>query len=174
MSINQFRRSTKANNNDLFYIIDTSGNRPVTKLITTSNLLEDVQNNVEIPPSQPPLTLTTKSASLVVTGSGYQSASLALGNSFILTKVTSNLSNIRVRLYLNQTFANADINRAIGATLPTSHGLIYDAVFSGSTVSLDVLPSAIASTNQDSILVINNLLGSQQSISLIFTYIPLF
>lgn len=170
--IKNFRRSIKPEDDHLLYIIDTSGNRPITKLITTKNLLAGAQD--VITPSQPPLALLTKSVSLEIPGSSYQIMALPLGDSFILSSVASNLSNIRVRLYLNQSFANADVNRAIGATLPVSHGLIYDAVFTGSIVFLNVLPSAIASPNQDSIIVVNNLLGTVQNINLIFTYIPLF
>lgn len=118
------------------------------------------------------LSVNTLEANLEVNANSYSQRALNIGNGFALSKVATNISNIRVRLYLNQSFASADINRAVNSILPTSHGLIYDAVFSN-TLSLDVLPSAIAFPLEACILVINNLSGTQQNIILNLNYIPL-
>lgn len=115
--------------------------------------------------------VNTNALSLPV--NGYQQAFIALSNSFILTKVVCSVSSLRVRLYLNQPFADADLNRAVGASLPTSHGLIYDAIFSGGITSLDVLPSAIAAPNGNTFLTVNNLSDSSQSLIITINYIPL-
>lgn len=157
-----------ASNNDYVFIIDANG---VIYKITKSDFLAGLITN--IPASEPPLQIQTISKPLSLTANGYQQLSLTLGNSYILTKVVCSVSNLRVRLHLSQTFADSDLSRAIGGTLPTSHGLIYDAVFNNNIVSLDVLPSAIASPNNESILTVNNLLSTAQSLTITFYYISL-
>ncbi|MBD2503422.1 hypothetical protein [Anabaena azotica] len=188
MSINQFRRVTKARAKDLLYIIDTSGNRPLTKLIESSDLIgtavngksayEIALNNGFEGTEQEWLsslkgknTLAAKSISLNTDVNGDFQGNLTLTNGFALTKVEAD-NPIRVRLYLNQTFGNSDISRGIGTSLPVSHGLIYESVFAGNTKALDVLPSAIAFPFGDCFLVVNNPSGSQ-NITMTFNYIQL-
>lgn len=152
----------KTSANDTDYLIAQNPTTSETYKIQKSDLFDKPLSSKSI---------TTDALSLAV--NGYQQLSLALGNSFILSKVVCSVSNLRIRLYLNQTFADTDLNRAIGASLPTSHGLIYDAIFSGGITSLDVLPSAIAAPNGNTFLTVNNLSDSPQTPIITINYIPL-
>lgn len=108
-----------------------------------------------------------------ITGNGNGQLLLSFPSVFLLSRVTSSASSLRLRLYLSQSFAAADINRAVGGSLPTSHGLIYEAVLSGGVTALDVLPAAIASPSGQCCLVVNNLGATNVTPTIIFDYLGL-
>ena len=193
--MNIFKRILqKARNKDLLYVIDTSGNRPITNLIEVGNLIASgnpgasayelaVSNGFQGTELQWldslkgtkgdsfANTVLTKNITFTIDSIGAYQGSLNLGNGFILTKVISSNPNIRLRIYLNQNFANADVSRVVGDSLPSSHGLVYEAVFN--STSLDVLPSAIAFPYSDCNLIVDNLSQDSQNIALTFNYLQL-
>lgn len=159
----QFPLTTKttAENSDFIVGIGSNG---LPYKITKTNLFGDIASISDVE-------LLTQFS---IASNGNTQLTLSLGIAFLLNKVTTSVDNIRVRLYLTQAFANADIARAIGGDLPVSHGLIYDAVFSSGIFSLDVLPCATASPNSNVIAVINNLSSTAISnASLTFNYLQL-
>ena len=119
------------------------------------------------------LTTKTLQVNLVIPPNGYAIQAIALGNGYSLNKVTSTESNIRIRCYLNITFADADLTRAIGGDKPVNHGLVYESVLPTGTTSLDVLPSAIAIPNANTILVINNYNSDTISPTITFNYLQI-
>ncbi|MCM0591338.1 MAG: hypothetical protein KA716_31885 [Gloeotrichia echinulata DEX184] len=123
---------------------------------------------------------TSGSSSPLATGNIAISASIGAGatatvnafiaNSFALNRLTSNSGLLRIRAYLSAAFAAADYSRAIGGSLPISHGMIYECVMPSGTSSLDVLPTAFGAPNGDTYFNITNNDTTPINLSLILYY----
>lgn len=98
--------------------------------------------------AKPPATFTRTSISATTSAIASQvstALSLPLGRAFLLLSASSDFP-ARIRIYTNEAYRFADLNRATGTEPIGEHGLILEIITTASNLNLDLSPMAWGSS----------------------------